>query len=143
MHKIIPDVRQSATNDCGDACIAAVCSAFDVHPGPGNYADHDGLTPESMRAVLEALGFATLFGVMTVDVLSCLTSSGKPVVCPVYFNPPGHWVVVSAVRDGNVYYHDPERGPEYMSTDDFESVWIGWTSSGIAYINYGVAAWRR
>lgn len=145
----IPDIRQGADYDCGDAAIDAALGALNVRRKRGTKlasASH-GTAPDTVAAVLRAAGVAVLAGPMVTGIegLRHFTRAGCPVLCAIAEHG-GHWVVVRGVTGGSargrVHFHCPCDGADSRSWSEWGRVWHDWESdSGHRYIQWGVVAW--
>lgn len=133
----IPDCRQKTEWTCSEAAIHSACSFLGVSP-PAPFANAiQGMDPATVEAVLRSVGLCVLSGTMQLSDLKHLTSTGRPVLCPVSLHG-GHWVVVAGVERLSVHYQCPESGPGRMPAKAFASIWAdrGRTRE---YVHWGIA----
>lgn len=137
----IPDVRQASDYDCGAACLDAVAQFHGLRVrGPARLANAvQGMSPDTVEAVLRALGLPVLSGTMAVADLRHLTRTGRPVLCPVA-RAGGHWVVVRGVARGKVHFHDPAAGPGAEREADWLAGWRDVARSGAEFARWGIGA---
>lgn len=136
----LPDVRQQTDYSCGDAAVESVCRFYGTKKTGALANPIQGLSPDSIEALLRFRGLTVLAGPLTFADLRHL-SKDRPVICPVSL-AGGHWVVVSGVDSrGRVHYHDPAEGPTYRSRDAWWKVWYDATRTGHNYIQWGICAW--
>lgn len=134
----IPDIRQREDYDCGAAALDAVASYWGLRArGPAKLANAvHGMAPDTVEAVLRALGLSVLSGEMTVADLRHLTREGRPVLCPVAVRG-GHWVVVRGVERGRVHVHCPIEGPAAWRLADWEAGWAD-STRGREFVRWGI-----
>lgn len=140
----IPDIRQQADYDCGAAALDAVLSFHGLRVrGPVRLANAvQGMSPDTVEAVLRSVGLAVLSGTMTVGDLRHLTRAGRPVLCPVSAGG-GHWVVVRGVARGRVHFHCPTRGPVHTPELHWVAEWVDTSRSGQTFSHWGICPQRR
>lgn len=138
----IPDIRQRADYSCGAACLEAVAQFHGLTArGIRALANPvQGMAPDTVEAWFRGAGLAVLSGSMGVDDLRHLTRSGRPVVCCVS-QAGGHWVVVSGVSRGRVYYHCPTHGASSVPVASWVSRWSDETVRGVTYHQWGICPW--
>ncbi len=139
----LPDIRQEAEHDCGAAAVAVVMQFHGLQSGRWvkRLANPvQGMSPDTIEAVLwEAFGNVSR-GTMTVDDLRHFANSQRPVLCPVTIDGSGHWVVSRGVAYRRVHYHDPISGPASMSIEAWGAAWQDFTVSG-PYRRFGLVGW--
>lgn len=142
----LPAVRQEADHDCGTAAVETVCRYYGVPTGaPLSLANPvQGMSPDTAEALLRSAGLSVLSGTMTVADLKHLTSTGRPVLCPIDLYG-GHWVVVAGVQRGCVHFHDPAVDDDQTvvrkwPAAKFEEKWRDRTTKGQQYERWGVCA---
>lgn len=135
----IPDVRQQADFDCGPAAIDSVLLFLGLpRYGPATLANPvDGMPPATVESVLRSVGLKVLSGQMTLADLKHITSSGRPVVCPVALHS-GHWVVVAGVERMRVYFQCPVDGPRAVPAKEWSALWSD-RSRTHEYAAWGIA----
>ena len=135
----IPDVRQTADHDCGDAACSAVLR-FHGLTGRRVATLVDGTDPRTLEAVFWRSGLAVQSGRMDVLDLRHHTRRGRPVVCLVTSDAGGgHWVVVAGVARGSVHYHDPTHGTKRERSAKFAERWRDTDRLGHVFAGWGVA----
>lgn len=142
---VIPDVRQQDNYDCGAACVDAVAEFFGLRKrGParqmrtalGSLANPiQGISPDTVAAMLRALGLSVLSGTMTIADLRHLTGTGRPVLCP----RQEHWLVVAGVSRGFVHYHDPQEGMRKEREGIWIETWSDTSESGQSFRRWGIS----
>ncbi len=148
---IIPDVRMDPEGyDCGAACVDAVASFYGLRKrGPakhirtalGSLANPvQGVSPETIAAMLRAPGMTVLSGTLTVDDLKHFTQT-RPVLCPVALHN-GHWVVCSGVFRRRVHFHDPIDGAVSVPVATWEAAWHDTSEAGHAFTCWGVCPFK-
>ena len=135
----VPDTRQRGDYDCGAACVDAVAAFFGKRKrGPAALANPiQGMSPDTVEAVLRSLGFGILSGAMTVADLGHLTATGRPVLCPVA-DHGGHWLVVRGVARDKVHVMDPDAGFRRVPRDGWLAGWRDVSRSGHRYDRWGI-----
>ena len=134
----LADIRQIGEHDCGHAIVKMACQAFSVEVPEDLSNEVQGMSPDTLEAVLRRVGFQVLSGNLTVDDLKYF-SANRIVACPIF---TGHWVAVTKVYRGFIYVQDPFSGPGFHSRAWWDERWVDQSKSGITYTNYGVIAWR-
>ena len=139
----VPPVMQCADYDCGAAAVDCVAQFWGLRPrGPAKFSNRvQGMSPDTVEALLRALGLSVLSGNMTVDDLKHLTRTGRPVLCPVDLYG-GHWVVVRGVGRGKVHYHCPTDGPGSMPAKDWAEKWKDVSRGGQEFVRFGICPGR-
>lgn len=141
----IPDIRQAEDYDCGSAALDAVARFHGLRKrGPVRLANPvQGMSPDTVEAVLRSLGLRVLSGTMTLPDLQSLTRSGRPVLCPVTTQGGGgHWVVVRGVARRTVYTHCPLFGRLSVRAADWLAGWRDATRAGHEFDRWGIATSR-
>ena len=141
----IPDIRQRADYDCGAAALDAVCQFHGLRRrGPSALANAvQGMSPDTVEAVLRSLGLSVLSGAMTLADLRHLTQTGRPVLCPITADAGGHWVVVAGVGYGRVSYHCPTHGPTKLPVAEWCLRWRDTSRAGMEFRKWGICASRE
>lgn len=152
----LPDVRQRQSWDCGAAVSFSVGQRFGVGPNTlGKWRDllgsneREGTRPHRIETAFEELGLSvsTTEG-MTLGDLAEATEDGSVVVCPVQKggteesqreSGEGHWVAVTGVRDGRVYFQDPAHGPRDVTEEGWLERWHDVDASGTEWVRFGIA----
>lgn len=142
----LPDVRQGGDFDCGPAAVQAVLEFLGVEHGgrPALTEALDttrsgGTRPGAVLALLTRLGLhCTASGGMDVAGLARLFAAGHPVLCPVKSGGVGHWVAVTGVGLGHVFFHDPAAGPRSLPAAEWEAGWHDADAAGVAYERFGI-----
>lgn len=142
----IPDIRQREDFDCGSAAVDSLCAFYGPRRRtPVKLANRiDGMSPDTVSAVLRALGFRVLAGPMVGGLadLQHYTRAGLPVLCPITVDAGGHWVVVRGVERGRVYLHDPTHGPRSVRAQAWLGGWRDTSASGHEFDQWGIVAAR-
>ena len=140
----IHDIRQREDFDCGSAAVDSLCAFHGVRQrGPVKLANRiDGMAPDTVAAVLRALGFRVLSGPMVggISDLQHFTRAGLPVLCPITVAAGGHWVIVRGVERARVYYQCPTNGPVSMSAAKWMDGWRDTSASGHEFDRWGIVA---
>jgi ABC-type bacteriocin/lantibiotic exporter with double-glycine peptidase domain len=139
----IPDVRQRDHYSCGAACSAALLSYYHL-PVPRwlrRLANPErGMQPDTLYAILsDAFGRPPLAGSVELHDLRHLTATGRPVICPVFWDS-GHWVVVSGVTRSRVHLHCPIDGPTSVPIRDWLADWRDEPADS-PYQRYALCGW--
>ncbi len=109
------------TYDLGDPVAErAVATAMLHRTDPIRVRARGGFSLLNMQEYAEARGYeAEGYGEMSfADLLDVL-----PAIVPVQFHGYDHFVVVRAVRNGEVFFADPAYGKRTMSVGRFERAW--------------------
>lgn len=137
----LPDFRQQESYACGKVMLQVICSYYDK-PLPLFIANLSnavsGLSPDSLAAGFRSLGFKLLEGNWTIDLLKAVTKGGKPVCCLTQLEGVGHWICVSSVSRGRVWYQCPETGPTSQKIEEFEKNWIDYHYVGGVFDRWAV-----
>jgi uncharacterized protein len=98
----------------------AIATAMLRQTGPIRVRARGGFSLLNMQEFAEARGYdANGYGGMSFnDLLNFI-----PSIVPVKFHGYDHFVVVRAVRDGEVVFADPAYGRRTMSIADFDRAW--------------------
>ena len=138
----LPDVRQTAGHDCGEAAVKCVLEFHGIKAAVRLATPSHGTDPTQIEAALRNIGCGVMAGEMTVDDLRHFADCGRPVIALVHW-PEGqdsHWIVIRGVSRGTVYFHDPIDGPSKCGARDFEAAWKASGRVG-AYRRWGIAPW--
>jgi ABC-type bacteriocin/lantibiotic exporter with double-glycine peptidase domain len=140
----VADIRQDEDYNCGDAAVDAALSVYGLtRPRRSKLANAvQGLSPDTVEAVLRALGLGVLSGEMTVDDLRHFTRAGRPVLCCVAWDG-GHWVVVRGVERSRVHVQCPIRGRVPVPVAEWDRAWSDETVRGRAFVRWGIAPVAR
>ena len=135
----VPDIRQASDYDCGSACVDMVAAFFGRRTrGPAALANRvQGMSPDTVEAVLRALGFVVLSGTMTAADLRHLCDTGRPVLCPIEARG-GHWVVVRGVARRKVLFNCPADGPGALPEADWAAGWHDVSRTGQRFDRWGI-----
>ena len=136
----IPDIRQAADYDCGDAVVDAVCRFYGLAGRSRLSNGVQGLSPDTLEAALRARNLKVL-GPMTLPDLKHLTKD-RPVICPTAIQG-GHWLVVRGVTAKRVYFHDPASGVFHLPHESWIDNWRDVSRSGYEYDRWGICAWSN
>ena len=93
-----------------------------------------------IEAVLRRCGLNVCSGEMGLADLKHHTGLGRPVLCPIAYGG-GHWVVVSGVSRGGVFFHCPDRGPQRLREHAWTVNWRDTSTKGVEYDHWGIATW--
>lgn len=138
----LPDIRQHSNHSCGEAALQVVLRYFELKVRkPVTACPVSGVHPMSLPAAFRRLGFQHVAGSMTVDDLRHHTSQGRPIITLVQMGGVGHYVVVSGVNRGKVYFVCPTLGLQKQPIQEFENRWFDHDDAGNDYRNWGIAAW--
>ena len=109
------------TYDLGDPVTErAVATAMLHRTDPVRVRSRGGFSLLNMQEYAEAHGYeAEGYGKMSFGDLPALL----PAIVPVQFHGYDHFVVVRAIRDGEVFFADPAYGRRTMSVGRFERAW--------------------
>jgi len=138
---LLPDVRQTQDFDCG---IAALRCLFQYWERPLPHipcTPHEGTHPATILAVLNNAGFRVLSGQADIPILKSLVKLGYPVITLIRQEGVGHYVVVSDIHRGKVYYQDPLNGPVSSKVTDFVEIWLDVDMFGTDYRQYVICAY--
>lgn len=138
----LPDVRQTAGHDCGEAAVKCVLEFHGIKAAVRLATPSHGTDPTQIEAALRNIGCGVTAGEMTVDDLKHFADCGRPVIALVHW-PEGqdsHYVICRGVSRGTVYFHDPIDGPSKCGVKDFEAAWKASGRVG-AYRRWGIAPW--
>jgi len=140
----LSDIRQKGNHDCGHAAVRCVVAYFGCrYPNLMSRlatTGMDGTDPRSIEGFLRQEGFLVQSGHMTITDLRHHTKLGRPVIVLVSWHG-GHYIVVSGVRRGYVYFQDPAEGPGRLDLGQFLQAWASFDRFGTIYNNFGIAAW--
>lgn len=102
-----------------------------------------GTGPETVAAMLHALGLRVLSGPMTRADLRHFTLTGRPVICPTSLHG-GHYVVVRDVCGtfGTVSFHCPIDGRRSTTREEWDKVWDDESANGVSYPRWGIVPCR-
>jgi ABC-type bacteriocin/lantibiotic exporter with double-glycine peptidase domain len=140
----LADIRQKESYDCGLAAVRCIVAYFGCRYA--NLAERlatngmDGTDPRSIEGFLRQEGFMVQSGSMTIDDLKHHIKLGRPVLVLVSWKG-GHYIVVSGVSRGYVYYQDPNEGPGRAKIAEFENDWEVFDRFGTNYEHFGIAVW--
>lgn len=134
----IPDIRQAAAHDCGDAVLFALAAFHGLPTPPAVSCPVSGTDPATLEMAARRLGLPVLSGTLTVADLAHLTRTGRPVLCPVAALG-GHWVIVRGVDRGRVYAHCPVAGPVSAPAAKWVAGWRDTSRAGVEYDRWGIA----
>lgn len=137
----IDPVMQKFEYDCGAACVDAVIKFYGIRTCVGvlTLSNHiQGTSPDTIEALLRRAGLKVISGTMTTADLKHMTTTGRPVICPITTPEGGHYVVVRGVGRGKVWYHCPSDGPKSMKISDWEANWNDTSRSGHEYDKWGI-----
>lgn len=109
------------TYDLGDPVAErAVATAMLRRTDPIRVRSRGGFSLLNLQDYAEARGYeAEGYGNMGFPDLTSML----PAIVPVRFHGYDHFVVVRAVRDGEVYFADPAYGRRSLSVGSFERAW--------------------
>ena len=121
---------------CGPASLKAVLAYYGVEKTEDELkqlsgaTEEDGVPPEGIVRAAKALGFRAYFKQnASLEELKGWLGKKVPVIIDWYSTDEGHYSVLTAIQDGNVYMKDPELGTEReMPLDKFERVWFDFDS---------------
>lgn len=141
----VPHVFQSTSYSCGSAALLAALrywhlpaeSERELMKALGTDWKH-GTEAEAMAKFAREVGLhADLLSHMSLEALKRRVKNGETVIAEIQARPSagakldkhayGHYVVVVAVDDGNVFFMDPRvRAPKYGSVklDVFKKAWV-------------------
>ena len=132
----VPAVDQS-TGMCGPASLKAVLAYYGVEQTEDELrklsgaTEEDGVDATGLARAAKALGFRARVqhGARLADIKAWL-QKGVPVIVDWFSTEEGHYSVVTAIRDGDIFMIDPELGTEReMPLDKFERVWFDFDES--------------
>jgi ABC-type bacteriocin/lantibiotic exporter with double-glycine peptidase domain len=138
----VPHCEQKEGWSCGRAAAAMVFKYHVVKGRKPQATPIDGTDPRSLEASLWLAGLSVQAGSMDVDDLRYHTRRGRPVIALVtHSSGVGHYVVVTGVVRGGVYYLDPDGGPDVVRerADDFALNWQDRDRLGVTYVGWGLA----
>ena len=138
----LPDVRQTAGHDCGEAAAKCVLEVYQVVAKPKFATPIDGSDPRTLESWFRRLGFHVLSGEMTLDILKAICQQMRPVICLI--TPEGsdsHYVTVKRVSRRGVYFQCPWDGPSSMSEADWLESWTAVDRCGTRYSRWALACW--
>jgi ABC-type bacteriocin/lantibiotic exporter with double-glycine peptidase domain len=142
----LPDVRQTADHACGSAVIECVRRFWRVKEKPADLSNEiQGLSPDTLAAVLRAMGCRVRAGEMLGDIadLQHYTKLGMPVCCPITVAAGGHWVVVRGVARRKVWYQCPTWGPSSLPLASWLDCWRDVSAESLAsFDRWGVVVSR-
>lgn len=145
----LPDIRQAKEHDCGPTAVKVLLRYLRKRPTKAQWAGLlndpvDGTDPRAIETWLRGLGLLVLSGSMTLDDLARLTKTFRPVVCLITpSHGVGHYVTVSGVGSGKVWFQDPTNGPAFVPIPEWKTQWLEVDRLGADYHQWGIAAWRR
>lgn len=152
----VAHMRQTTDYTCGSVAFATVLGHLGIHTDEMSAAEELGTTyeagtpPAAILAACERRGInCDVAHEMSIEDLKGMTSSGRPVLCPIQQygkgeeyerDESGHWVVVIGVDDSHVYQNDPSAdGTKAMLHAEFLDHWHDKDAEGNAYARYGIA----
>lgn len=144
----VPPTKQSRSFDCGAACAKAVLAYWELRyprlSAAGWPSPIDGTDPRVIEALLRKSGLMVQSGEMTMTVVRHHLKNLWPVVCLVREDGgAGHYVVVTGVRRGVVWFMDPSDGEiEREPLGEFVGRWRAGDvcRTGSTYRQWGIAA---
>jgi len=140
----IPDIRQRAEHDCGEAAIKCVLAYYGLPISRRQLASPiDGTDPRQIESELRQRGLRVVSGEASLDDLQHWCKAGKPVICLVHWTgeADSHYIVVCGVYRGKVYYHDVSSGLGACYKDDFEACWKAGGRLGESYKMWSIVGW--
>lgn len=141
---IYKDWRQKKANTCGPTCVRLACAALGSRYTEEFLEERllcsndDGTEPSNIAAFLRSEGFAVLDGNMEVVDLNYFTKNGRPVIALC----DSHYVAISKVFRGRVYFQDPTEGPRSLTTEQFNNYWNCESYLGVPFKRWAISLWR-
>lgn len=138
----LPDVRQAADHDCGEAAVRCLLEFHGITAAVRLATRPHGTDPVQIESALRNMGFGVTAGEMSTDDLRHYCDRGRPVIALVHW-PAGsdsHYVVVRGVSRNQVYYHDVLTGTGKTSRAEFDAAWHADGRVG-TYRRWGVCPW--
>lgn len=145
----LPDIRQSTDYDCGAAATQSVFEYWGVSKPKKFYLNLlgtngiNGTDPRTLEAQIRQSGFKVLSGDMVSQDLYNQTKLERPVIVLATLHGAGHYIVVSGVYYGYVYYQDSISGPSRLRRDKFEEVWHDFDRFGQVYKQFGLSVFIK
>ena len=136
---VIPDIRQSADYDCGDAVVSALARFHGIGVSGGISNAIQGTDPGTVEAVVRRWGLPVVSGTLTLADLAHFTKTGRPVLCPVAAFG-GHWVIVRGIDRGRVHVHCPFSGPTSTPSAKWVAEWRDVSRAGHEFDRWGIVA---
>lgn len=145
---LVPDVRQTASHDCGVAVCRAVMRFHgkrwsDDYDKRLGVCEIDGTDPRNIEVLFRQLGFGVISGEMTVADLRFNLSCGRPVITLIQRQGVGHYIVVSDVTPRTIGYQCPVDGFCKVSTRKFRAEWKDVGRMGAVYHSFGIVPHRK
>jgi len=138
----LPDVRQAADHDCGEAAVRCLLEYHGITAAIRLATKPHGTDPIQIESALRRLGLGVTAGEMTVEDLRHYCDHNRPVIALVHWPTweDSHWIVVRGVSRNTVYFHDVLAGTGKAPRSEFESAWHADGRVG-AYRRWGICAW--
>lgn len=137
----LPDIRQRESWDCGRTMFEIFCTFYEK-PLPLFIANLSnaavGLSPDSLEAGFRSLGFKTLSGNWTIEMVRSFTKIGRPLATLMQLDGIGHWVAVRGVARNRVYVQCPEVGPTSYRIEEWDKNWIDFHHLGTVFDRWAV-----
>lgn len=130
LRKYFPICRQHDAMQCGVACLQMVCEHYGQEWTLEElsrycFATSEGVSLLGISEAAEKLGFHTVAGRVTVDMLATAT-----LPCILHWNQ-NHFVVLYGVKRNKKYYiADPGRGSVVCDREELKSHWLSTQSQG-------------
>ncbi len=137
----LSDSRQQHDHTCGPAALESVFRFWgkSVRGVTGLANPVQGMSPDTVEAILRRAGFGLLSGNLIVPDLRHFTRLGRPVLCPITTDAgEGHWVAVAGVSRGRVHYQCPTHGPASLRDTDWLPRWADATRFGHGFERWGI-----
>lgn len=144
----LPDERQRADHDCGDAALrcVAIHHQFDPKVIRRQATEQRGTSPEQIEAECKRLGMRVVSGEMQVSDLMHYCDTKRPPIVLVHWptEDDSHYVVVAGVSGLSsrsvVYYQDPLHGPCKKNASEFLTAWKAAGRVG-PYRQWAIVGW--
>lgn len=141
----IKPATQKGEHDCGAAALTMLFRFHRRRP-PADLAalccPQDGISPDTIRAVLLREWGHALSGRLTVGLLEGCVWDRKPVLCAITYPEwtTSHWVVVNGLTVKTVSFVCPLEGQRRVSLDEWAAVWRD-VPAASPWQRWGVTSW--
>lgn len=135
----LPDIRQRADHDCGDAAGLCVTTYHGLRPYTP-ISTLDGTPPHAIADAFYHRGFAVIGGEARLADLKHWCDTGRPPICLVHFpvDTCSHYVTVAGVHRGYVHFQDPAEGPRKLKVARWEDAWHAMGNSPVHLFHWAL-----
>lgn len=136
----LPDIRQIADYDCGQAASEIVLAHLGYTFGLKiPITSIDGADPRTIESAFRQMGLPVISGQMDPGLLRYFADTGRPVICLIQHNGVGHYVVSAGVLRGSIHYQCPVEGLLTVKINEFLDIWHDTDRFGTNFTCFGIA----